>query len=63
MASGEADPDVLDLARLADDLDIHRRATDLAVLNGRVIALRRIGHRSDNLTAMRALDLDFDEHD
>jgi len=62
MVSGEADANFLDLARLADDLDIHRRATDFAILDRRVIALRGIGGGGDDLSAVRALDLNFDEH-
>ena len=62
MALSEADPDFLDPARLADDLDGHGRAANFAVLDGRVIALRGVGHRRDDFAAMRALDLDLDEH-
>ena len=58
----KADADFVDLPRFADDLDVHRRATDLAILDGGVIALRRVGGRGDDLTTMGTLDLDFDEH-
>ncbi len=63
MASGKADADILHLTGLADNLDIHRRAADLAIFDGRVVALGRVGGRGNDLPAMRALDLDFDEHD
>ena len=62
MVSGEADANFLDLARLASDLDIHWRTADLAVLDRRVIALRSVGSGGDDLSAVRALDLNFDEH-
>ena len=63
MALREGDPGFLHAARLADDLNVHWRAADLAVFDGRVIALRCVGHRSNDFSAMRALDLNFDEHD
>ena len=58
----KADADFVDLPRFADDLDVHRRAADLAVLDGRVIALRRVRRRDDDFPAMGTLDLDFNEH-
>src|SRR5476649_1709389 len=51
LLSREADADFLHPARVADDLDRHRRAADLAVLDSRVIALRGIGHRGNDLPA------------
>ena len=62
MTSSGGNAHVLDLPRFANDFDIHRRAAYLAVLDGRVIALRRVGHGDDDLATMRTLDLDFDEH-
>src|ERR1700722_2892869 len=63
MALGEADSNFFHFSRFANDLDIHGSAADLAVLDGRVIALRGISRRGDDFSAMRALDLNFDEHD
>jgi hypothetical protein len=63
MLSSEADPDFLHPTWFANDLDIHRRAADFAILDGGVIALGGISGRGDDFTAMGALDLDFDEHD
>jgi hypothetical protein len=60
--SCQAHPDIFHLARLAGHLNGHGGATDLAVLDGRVVALGGIGCRRENFAAMRALDLDFNEH-
>ena len=60
--SGEADADVLYSARLAGHLDVHRCAANLAVLDRRVVTLRGVRRRGNDLAAMRALDLDFYEH-
>jgi hypothetical protein len=54
--------DFFDPPRLANDLDIHRRAADLAILNRRVIALRCVSGRGDGFAAMGALDFNLDEH-
>jgi hypothetical protein len=63
MALGEAYPHILDTTRFADDLDIHRGATDFAVLDGGVVPLRCIGGGRDDFPTVRALNLDLDEHD
>ncbi len=59
---GGADMDFIDPARFADDLDVHRRAADLAILDGRVIALGGVGVGGDGFAAMGALDLNLNEH-
>jgi hypothetical protein len=59
---GKGDADVLDLAGLAGDLDGHGGAADFAILDGGVIALGGVGGGGDDFTAMRALNLDLDEH-
>jgi hypothetical protein len=60
--SGGANANVLDLARLANHFDVHRGATHLAILNGGIISLRSIGHRSDDFATVRTLNLNLDEH-
>jgi hypothetical protein len=60
--SGKCDADFIDTSRFADDFDVHGRAADFAILDGRVIALGCVSHRGDDFAAVRALNLDFDEH-
>ncbi len=59
---GRRDVHITHLAGLALHFDGHRRATDLAILNGAVITLGGIRRGGDGLTTMGALNLDFDQH-
>jgi hypothetical protein len=54
--------DGLDATGLANDLEVHRGAADLAVLDGGVVALGGVGGGGDDLAAMGALDLDGYDH-
>jgi len=60
--SGERHANFFDTSRFANDFNVHGSATDFAILDGRIVTLRSIGHRGDDFAAMRALDLDLDEH-
>lgn len=60
--SGGGGVDILNDAWFTRHMQIHWRATDLAIFNGDVTAFRSISTGDNDFAAMRALDLNFNDH-